>query len=277
MTTPPPTCPAHTPSPLMQVASPISAESPNPPVPRWAIHRRLYDWTLGFAERPHAIWWLALLNFAESIFFPIPSIVLLIPMTLARRDQAWRYALVSGVSSVLGGMVGYLIGYHFSDAVSRWVPAKAMDLAREASESLGLLIGGAIAIHPYKIFTIAAGILKANWVEFLIASIVGRFALFFAVAVLIWAFGPPVKRLIEKYFNIATVILGVFIIGGVLVFKVFRKPEAAPAPIPTSAPISAPTSAPAFDPASGPASDPPMAPKTTSPAKGTTPESEPHP
>lgn len=213
---------------LKNPSTPSVLVDARPPVPRWAIHRRMYDWTLSFADRPHAIWWLAALNFTESIFFPIPSIVLQVPMTLARRDQAWRYAFVSGVSSVLGGMVGYIIGFHFSDSVSRWVPAKAMDLAREASESLGLLIGGAIAIHPYKIFTLAAGILKANWIDFIIASIVGRFGLFFAVGALIWAFGPPVKRLIEKYFNIATVIVGVVVIASVLVLKVFKKPEPAP-------------------------------------------------
>jgi membrane protein YqaA with SNARE-associated domain len=253
MNMPAPTSFTPTPLPSTKVAESSAAASPKPPVSRWAIHRRLYNWTLGFAERPHAIWWLALLNFTESIFFPIPSIVLQIPMTLARPDQAWRYALVSGISSVLGGMVGYLIGYHFSDAVSHWVPARAMDLAREASESLGLLIGGAIAIHPYKIYTLAAGIIKANWIEFLIASILGRFTLYFAIALLIWAFGPPVKRLIERYFNIATVILGAFIVGGVLIFKVFHKPQVAPAPLPTSAPAQAPSNT------------------------GTTPESEPHP
>jgi membrane protein YqaA with SNARE-associated domain len=204
----------------------VSDASSKPPVPRWAIHRRLYDWTLSFADHPHSTWWLAILNFAESIFFPIPSIALQIPMTLARRDRAWWYALVSGVSSVAGGMVGYLIGYHFADTVGKWVSPKVMDIARQASESLGLLIGGAIAIHPYKIFTIAAGILKANWAEFMIASIVGRFLLFFAVAAMLWMFGPPVKRIIEKYFNIATIILGVLVIAGVLVLKVFRKPEA---------------------------------------------------
>ncbi len=203
-----------------------------PAVPRWAIHRRLYDWTLGFADHRHSTWWLAILNFTESIFFPIPSIALQIPMTLARRDRAWWYALVSGVSSVLGGMVGYGIGYHFADKVSNWVSPKVMDLAREASSSLGLLIGGAIAIHPYKIFTLASGILKANWMDFMIASIVGRFLLFFAVAAMLWAFGPPMKRIIEKYFNIATVILGVVVIVGVLVLKVFRKPESHAAPDP---------------------------------------------
>ncbi|MBU6413071.1 MAG: DedA family protein [Planctomycetes bacterium] len=212
-----------------------------PPVPKWAIHRRLYDWTLSFADHRHSTWWLAILNFTESIFFPIPSIALQIPMTLARRDKAWWYALVSGVSSVLGGMVGYGIGYHFADRVSQWVSPKVMDLAREASSSLGLLVGGAIAIHPYKIFTLAAGILKADWMEFMIASIVGRFLLFFAVAAMLWAFGPPMKRIIEKYFNIATVILGVVVIAGVLVLKVFRKPDSAGPPPADVASVATPS------------------------------------
>lgn len=220
-----------------------SASGKTPPVPRWAFHRRLYDWTLSFADRRHSTWWLALLNFCESIFFPVPSIALQIPMTLARRDRAWWYALVSGASSVAGGMVGYFIGYHFADKVSSWISPKVLDTARQASESLGLLIGGAIAIHPYKIFTIAAGILKANWIEFMIASIVGRFLLFYAVALMLWLFGPPVKRVIEKYFNIATVLLGVVVIASVLVLKVFRKPDhsgPSPAqPVPVRAPQSA--------------------------------------
>jgi membrane protein YqaA with SNARE-associated domain len=214
------------------------------PVPRWAIHRRMYDWTLSFADRPHSTWWLALLNFCESIFFPIPSIALQVPMTLARRDRAWWYALVSGVSSVAGGMVGYFIGYHFADTVGGWISPKVLDTARHASESLGLLIGGAIAIHPYKIFTIAAGILKANWLEFLIASIVGRFLLFFAIALMLWLFGPPVKRVIEKYFNIATVILGVMVIAGVLALKIFRKPHQPVSPPAQPASVTAPQSAP---------------------------------
>lgn len=239
MTSPPSSTPdAKTPT-VGASAPNVEIPAPKAPVPRWALHRRLYDWTLSFADRPYSTFWLAVLNFTESIFFPIPSIVLQIPMTMARRDKAWQYALVSGISSVAGGMVGYLIGYHFSDRVTGWVPVKVMELARQASESLGLLIGGAVAIHPYKIFTLAAGILKANWIEFLIASIVGRFGLFFAIAALIWAFGPPVKRLIEKYFNIATVVVGMVIIAGVLVLKVFKKPEPANSASP-SAVISSP-------------------------------------
>ncbi len=81
--------------------------------------RRMYDWMMGMASSPRAPWALALVSFIESSFFPIPPDVMLIPMVLSDRQKAWWYATVATVASVLGGLLGYAIGYYFFEAIGK--------------------------------------------------------------------------------------------------------------------------------------------------------------
>src|SRR5690349_20914492 len=83
--------------------------------------RRLYDWCLGAANKPQASWWLGAVSFAESSFFPVPPVVMLIPMSIARPDRAYYYAIVCTLTSVAGGLLGYLIGAMLYDTVGQWL------------------------------------------------------------------------------------------------------------------------------------------------------------
>jgi hypothetical protein len=199
----------------------ITPDTPVAPIPRWAIHRRLYQWTLSLADHKHATLVLALVSFTEAIFFPIPSLILQIPMTLQNRNKAWQHALINSVCNVLGGIAGYAVGSLFSDAVRKIFSPALLENAEKYCQDLGLLTAGAIAVHPYKLYTIAAGLFKAPFYQFLIASIIGRFGLFFLTAALLYWFGPPARKFIEKYFNIATVVLGVLLVGGLLLYRQF--------------------------------------------------------
>ncbi len=189
-------------------------------VPRWAWHRRLYDWMLSFAHSRYATLALFLFSFTEAIFFPIPPIVLQVPLSLERRRLCWRYALVCTAASVLGGVVGYGIGWTFHGLATSVFGQTSLEAVREWSANVWLLSAGVIAVHPFKLFTIAAGFLEIPMVSFLIASLVGRAALFYAVAVMLWFFGPPVRVFIEKYFNLLTIAFGVLIIGLIVLIKV---------------------------------------------------------
>jgi len=159
---------------------------------RWAVHR-------------HAQWYLASLSFAESSFFPIPPDVMLAPMVLADNKRAWRYATMTTVASVAGGMLGYLIGYLAFEAIEPWVmDAGYGDKYQLAVDWFGqwgiwaILIAGFSPI-PYKIFTIAAGAISMAFLPFVLASLIGRGARFFLVTALIVWGGERMEHAIKKY------------------------------------------------------------------------------
>lgn len=182
--------------------------------PRWALHRRLYQWVLQFAHHKYATLALFVISFAESSFFPIAPDVLQIAMTLERRSLAWYYASINAVASVLGGMVGYAIGagiwqlsssFFFSYVFSQETFQQVENLYN--TWDFWAVFIAAFTPIPYKVFTIAAGVFQISPLMFILASIVGRSARFFLVAALLWKFGTPIKQGIEKYFNLLTVIL----------------------------------------------------------------------
>jgi len=187
----------------------VALETP-PPVPAWALHRRLYNWTLRLAEKKHATWALFLLSFAESSFFPIPPDVLLAPLCLGNRKKAFWFASVTTVASVLGAIAGYAIGFYAWEATSDFwfnhIPGFSEDKFNTVEswyESWGVMILfiAAFTPIPYKIFTIAGGALNQALLPFVLVSIVGRGARFFLVAGLLWWIGPKAEPFIDKYFN----------------------------------------------------------------------------
>ena len=128
--------------------------------------RRLYDWTMDMAGHRFAERWLAFVSFIESVIFPIPPDVMLIPMVLARRERFLRYAAICTVASVLGGIGGYLIGFGLFEAIGKPIVAfyghgSALDVARESFAEYGWLIvvGGGLTPLPFKVVTIASGTL----------------------------------------------------------------------------------------------------------------------
>jgi membrane protein YqaA with SNARE-associated domain len=193
------------------------------------VLRRLYDWVLRWAETPYGTWALFILAFCESSFFPIPPDVLLIALSLALPRKALKYALVCSAGSLLGGCFGYFIGWQFMASVGD--PIIRFYGLTEKYEYIRALyrqydawavgIAGLTPI-PYKVFTITAGAFRINFIVFLIASAVSRSARFFAVAGLIYLFGPKIQPFIDRYFNalaIAFVIL--LILGFVLIRYLF--------------------------------------------------------
>ncbi len=166
---------------------------------------RLYQRVLLLAASPRAPVWLAVIAFAESSFFPVPPDALLIPMALARPDRALRYALVATVASVVGGMLGYLIGYALFDQVARPLLAlyhyeAAYAAFQERFAQVGLwiiLIKGLLPI-PYKIITIASGAAQFDFATFVVASAVTRGARFFLWALLLKFFGEHARLFIDR-------------------------------------------------------------------------------
>ena len=185
--------------------------------------RRLYDWVLAKAAHPRAEWWLAAFAFIEASFFPIPPHPLLGLMCLAEPRRAIRYAAVATVASVLGGLLGYAIGWGLYDTVGQQLidalgmhdsfPIAACYLREYGAEII--MIKGATPI-PFKLLTITAGFIHMALVPFLLASLVSRSIGFMLVGVLFRLFGAPIKLFIDKYLGLVTVGFVVLVVGGFL-------------------------------------------------------------
>jgi membrane protein YqaA with SNARE-associated domain len=188
--------------------------------------RRLYDWTMGLAGHRHALWVLAAVAFIESSVFPIPPDVLIIPMVLAARGQAWRIATVATVASVLGGGLGYLIGAALFETLGQPLLAfygqmDKFDEFRRIYDEWGawIVAGAGFTPFPYKVVTIASGVADLDPVTFMAASAVSRGARFFLVAALLWKFGPPIRVFIEKYLPYLAWAFFILLIGGFVALR----------------------------------------------------------
>ena len=188
--------------------------------------RKMYDWVFSLARSKRATPALALVSFGESSFFPIPPDVMLAPMVLTRPDRAYFYAAVCTVSSVLGGILGYAIGYYLTgvgEAILRFIgSADAQVHFQHWYDRFGLwviLIKG-LTPFPYKLVTIASGLAHFSFPIFLAASVVTRGARFFAVAWVIKRWGPAVWERVEKRLALWTMIGLAVLIGAVVLLKV---------------------------------------------------------
>ena len=187
------------------------------------MFKALYDKALQWAKHRHASKYLFALSFAESSFFPVPPDVMLAPMALAQPSKALRFALLTTIASVLGGVFGYLIGYFAFDTIAPWLQeTRYWDkylLARDWFDEWGfwaIFIAGFSPI-PYKVFTIAAGALSMMFLPFVAASLVGRGLRFFLVALLLAWGGKRLEDTLRVYMDRigwASVVL--LIIGGVV-------------------------------------------------------------
>ncbi|MBW7850347.1 MAG: DedA family protein [Rhodospirillales bacterium] len=188
--------------------------------------RGLYDWTMSLAAHRHAVWWLAAISFIESSFFPIPPDVLMIPMILAARDRAWWFATVATVASVLGGYLGYVIGFFLFETVGQAVIdfyrlQEGFVTFRDTFNTYGgwiVLIKGMTPI-PYKLITITAGVTHLDLGVFTVSSLGSRAIRFFLVAALLWQFGPPIRDFIERRLKLVTTAFVAALVGGFLVLK----------------------------------------------------------
>jgi membrane protein YqaA with SNARE-associated domain len=186
----------------------------------------IYARALALAASPHAMWVLAAISFAESSFFPIPPDILLIPMILAQPRRAWVIATVCTVSSVLGGFVGYAIGYFLFDTIGRPVLEfyHAMDRyealkAAFAQWGAWIIILKGLTPIPFKLVTIASGVAQFDLLAFALASVVSRSIRFFLLAALLWWFGDSVREFIERRLMLVTSAFAAALVGGFLVLR----------------------------------------------------------
>lgn len=163
----------------------------------------LYDKVMGWSRHRHAPRYLAVVSFVESIFFPIPTAIMLLPMTLAQTSKAWKLAALATVFSVLGGIVGYWLGYAVYGTFEPMLSGHA-DKLQQAREWFGeygvwIVLMAGFSPVPYKIFTLTAGSLAMAFIPFVIASIIGRASQFFLIAALAYFLGPTMEPKIRQY------------------------------------------------------------------------------
>jgi membrane protein YqaA with SNARE-associated domain len=173
------------------------------------------------AGHRHAMWAMGFISFIESSIFPVPPDALMMPMVLARRDNAWRIASVCTIASVIGGLFGYMIGYFLWDVIGQQVMdfygyAAKMDAFAALYNEWGFWIvaGAGFTPFPYKVITIASGLTQLDLAVFMVASVVSRGARFFLVAGLLWYFGPPIKVFIEKNLGLLATAFFLLLLGG---------------------------------------------------------------
>jgi len=194
--------------------------------PNWL--RRLYDWVLHWAETPYGVPALFLLAFAESSFFPIPPDPLLIALCLGAARRSLRFAAVATAASVIGGMIGYGIGAGGWQLMQDWFFTYVPGVSPEAFERVGSLYDqydfwavffAGLTPIPYKVFTLSAGVFSINFGIFVLASILSRGLRFFVLAGLIYSFGPPIARFIDRYFNLLAWAFGIVLVGGFVLIE----------------------------------------------------------
>jgi membrane protein YqaA with SNARE-associated domain len=189
--------------------------------------RRLYDWTMHWAETPQSLVALALIAFAEAAFFPVPPDVLLIAIVAGAPGKWLRAAALCTLGSGVGALLGYAIGYGFMAALGQ--PIVDFYHAQQywdrvvqlynGTWGVGFLAVAAFTPIPYKVATIAAGATHMPIAPFVLVSAVGRAARFFLVASILRTFGAPVRRTLEKHFDLATLLFLVLLVGGFVVIK----------------------------------------------------------
>ena len=183
--------------------------------------RRLYDWTMAKAVHPHAEWWLALFCFVEASFFPIPPHPLLGIMCLAEPKKAIRFAMIATFASVVGGMLGYAIGWGLYDTLGTQILSvlgltESFPKAACYLNEYGFWIfvaKGATPI-PFKLLTITAGFIGMDLLRFIAGSIISRSISFLVVGILFRLFGAPIKAFIDKYLGLATAGFVLLVVGG---------------------------------------------------------------
>jgi membrane protein YqaA with SNARE-associated domain len=188
--------------------------------------RRLYDLCMRWISGKHGQWALLLIAFVESSFFPIPPDVFLIAMCVAIPTRAFRYAAICSLGSVLGGGFGYGLGYFFMDSVGlpivEWYGfGEKYEMVQHYFRQYDAWIVGTAGFTPipYKLFTITAGFVHANFLTFMLVSLVARSARFFLVAGLIYKFGPRIQYFINRYFNVLSFVFVILLAGGFVLIK----------------------------------------------------------
>jgi membrane protein YqaA with SNARE-associated domain len=188
--------------------------------------RKVYDWTLRLSAHRHATWALAGVSFVESSVFPIPPDIVLIPMCISKREKSFYYATVCTVASVLGGLLGYAIGYFLYETLGKQIiefygagANFAAMQAKYAEYGGWIIFAKGLTPIPFKILTILSGVMKLDLGVFVLSSIACRAIRFYLVAGLLWKFGAPIQIFIEKYLGWVTLAFLILLVGGFVAIK----------------------------------------------------------
>lgn len=182
---------------------------------------RLYDKTLVLASHKQAPAYLGVLSFSEAVFFPIPPDAMLIPMVLADKAKAWRLAALTTITSVSGGVLGYLIGTYMYESVGLWLVEfyrmeNNFSVIQQWYREYGIwmIFAAGFLPIPYKVFTVASGVFSMALIPFVIASTLGRGIRFYLVAALAYWSVDSVNSLVRKYpYHIGWGVILVLVIG----------------------------------------------------------------
>ena len=218
-------------------------EAPAPALPRRNVLRRLYLWTIHWADTPYGPWALFLLALVEASVFPIPPDVLLLALCLGLPRRSLRYAGICTAGSVLGGCLGYVIGMFFMEAIGRPIidfynAQQVFDSIAQGFQAHGFLwiFAAALTPIPYKVFTIAAGACGIDFVVLVAASVLGRGLRFYAQGLLMKRFGTSISGLIDRWFNALTIGFLVLLVLGFVVVKMLWPGYGDRSPAPDRAP-----------------------------------------
>jgi membrane protein YqaA with SNARE-associated domain len=171
------------------------------------LFSRMYELAMKWSTHRHAPRYLAGMSFAESSFFPVPVDIMLAPMSLAKPEKAWRFAFIATLFSVLGGMLGYVVGYFAMDALEPWIHTfgyweKYQEIIASFKEwGIWIVFIAGVSPIPYKLFTITAGALSMAFLPFILISFVARSVRFYAVSGLMLWGGEPMERKLRKYMD----------------------------------------------------------------------------
>ena len=186
--------------------------------------RRVYDWCIDAADKPHALWILGAVAFAESSFFPVPPDIMLLPMSLARPKRAWLFATLCTIASVAGGVLGYAIGALLYDSVGQWLinlyhlggKVEAFRTSYAEWGSVIILLKGLTPI-PYKLVTITSGFAGYNIWLFILCSIIARGGRFFIVAIVLNRYGDFIRAEIERRLGLWLAAFLLLLAGGFVI------------------------------------------------------------
>ena len=188
--------------------------------------RRLYDWLLLQAGKKNATWVMAGIAFAESLFFPLPPDVLMIPMIIANRQRSFWYATVATVSSVVGAYLGYAIGFYLFATVGERIlelygAMQTFEMLREKFVQYGveiIVLKGMTPI-PFKLVTIASGLAHFDLGLFTLACLVSRSIRFYLLALILYFIGEQARVFIEKRLMLVTTVSAAMLVGGVVLVR----------------------------------------------------------
>ena len=200
------------------------------------IFKKLYDWVLNLSNKKNSTYSITFLSLSESIFFPIPPDVLLIPLCLGNRNKALYFAFLCSISSIAGGIIGYFVGKSLwwsipgieysaiANIFFDYVPGLTDESFNHIKSlydtwDFWIVFTAGFTPIPFKLITISSGTFNINFTMFVIASITSRSARFFLLAILIRIFGERIRFFIEKYFNLLAILFTVLLIGGFAIIK----------------------------------------------------------